>query len=198
MNITAPLTALGLALLLPATAEQSVIFNGKPDGWKMAGPGKFEINGETAKAQGGMGLWWYEKKQFKNFTVKLEFKWDDPKWNSGVFVRFPDPGNDPWVAVKQAYELQVSGDKPGKNSTGSIYDIQSAARLPKIKNGDWNTYEITCAGPWIAATINGTLVNIFRCEKGRGDVQGYIGIQNHDDGSPVEYRNIIIQPLTTE
>ena len=193
MNITAPLTALGLALLLPATAEQSVIFNGKPDGWKMAGPGKFDITGDTAKAQGGMGLWWYEKKQFKNFTVKLEFKWKDPKWNSGVFVRFPDPGNDPWVAVKQAYELQVNGDKPGKNSTGSIYDIQSAARLPEIKNGDWNTYEITCAGPWIAATVNGTLVNIFRCEKGRGDVQGYIGIQNHDDGSPVEYRNITVE-----
>ncbi|MDA0767739.1 MAG: DUF1080 domain-containing protein [Verrucomicrobia bacterium] len=197
MNMTAPFAALtlGLTLLLPASAsaEESVLFNGKTDGWKMAGPGSFEINGDTAKAKGGMGLWWYEKKQFQNFTLTLQFKWDDPKWNAGVFVRFPDPANDPWVAVKQGYELQVSGDTPGKNSTGAIYDIQAAVRLPDIKKGDWNTYQITCAGPWIASSVNGQLVNIYRCQEGRGDVQGYIGIQNHDDGSPVEFRNIRIE-----
>ena len=161
--------------------------------WKMAGPGSFENAEGTATARGGMGLWWFSEKELRNFTVELEFKWDDPKWNSGIFVRFPDPGNDPWVAVRQGYELQVCGTKVTNKHSGAVYDIQAPALLPEIKNGEWNRYKITCAGPWIAAFINGTLVNVFRCQPGRGDEKGYFGLQNHDDGSPVAFRNVTLK-----
>jgi hypothetical protein len=40
--------------------------------------------------------------------------------------------------------------------------------------------------------INGTLVNVFRGERSRS---GHIGIQNHDDESRVQFRNIRVVEL---
>ena len=88
----------------------------------MAGPGSFEIADGVATAKGGMGLWWHET-ELQNFSLKLQFKLDDPKHNSGVFIRFPDPKNDPWVAVKQGYEIQIAGNEVAKNQTGSVYEL---------------------------------------------------------------------------
>ena len=69
-------------------------------GWKQAGPGGFKIEDGVMIAHGGMGLFWHEK-ELGDFTLKLEWKWNNPASNSGVFVRFPNPGGDPWVAVRQ-------------------------------------------------------------------------------------------------
>src|SRR5687768_4638157 len=80
-----------------------VLFDGKDTkGWKMAGPGKFELVDGTLVSSGGMGLFWYDK-EFTDCIVSLEYKVNNDQCNSGVFVRFPDPGNDPWVAVKQGH-----------------------------------------------------------------------------------------------
>lgn len=179
--------------ILPLQAK-TVLFdeNGKTEGWKMAGPGSFQITEGIATAKGGMGLWWHET-ELHNFSLKLQFKLDDATENSGVFLRFPDPGDDPWVAVKQGYEIQISGDQTDDKSTGSIYKIQAPSHNP-IKIGEWNDYHIIAANEKIAVLLNGELINIFICEKGRGDVKGHIGIQNHDDESPVQFRNISITP----
>lgn len=171
--------------------SKTVLFNGKTDGWKMAGPGSFNIQDGIATAKGGMGLWWH-KKELHNFSLHLQFKLDDPKQNSGVFLRFPDPGDDPWIAVKQGYEIQISGDQVADNQTGSIYKIQPPVANP-IKIGAWNDYHIIAANEKIAVILNGKLINIFIAKKGRGDVKGHVGIQNHDDKSPVQFRNISIQ-----
>ena len=174
----------------PLSQAETTLFDGKPDGWKMAGPGSFEIADGVATAKGGMGLWWHET-ELQNFSLKLQFKLDDPKHNSGVFIRFPDPKNDPWVAVKQGYEIQIAGNEVAKNQTGSVYEIQGPIANP-VKIGEWNDYQIIGANEKIAIILNGKLINIFVTEKGRGDVSGYIGIQNHDDGSPVQFRNITV------
>ena len=47
--------------------------------------------------------------------------------------------NDPGVAEKQGYELQICGDKLGEKTPGSVYDLQPASRLPEVKTGEWNT-----------------------------------------------------------
>ncbi|MGJ8695949.1 MAG: family 16 glycoside hydrolase [Verrucomicrobiaceae bacterium] len=179
---------LGLA---PLTQAKTVLFNGNPDGWKMAGPGSFGIADGVATAKGGMGLWWHET-ELHNFSLHLQFKLDDPKQNSGVFLRFPDPGNDPWVAVKEGYEIQIAGDQVANNQTGSVYEIQAPIANP-VKIGEWNDYHIIAANEKIAILLNGKLINIFITQPGRGDVKGFVGIQNHDDGSPVQFRNISVE-----
>ena len=59
------------------------------------------------QSEGGMGLLWYSEKIYKNFTLKLEWKVSDESDNSGVFVRFPDPDNNPNNAVREGYEIQI-------------------------------------------------------------------------------------------
>ncbi len=172
----------------PVAFAQTILFDGKDEGWKMAGPGSFEIEDGTATAKGGMGLWWHEM-ELNNFSLNLQFKIDDEKQNSGVFIRFPDPADDPWVAVKQGYEIQISGKGVTDHTTGSIYKIQAPVANP-LKIGEWNDYQIVAANEKIAIILNGELINIFVAEKGRGDVKGHIGIQNHDDESPVQFREI--------
>ncbi|MDD9207254.1 DUF1080 domain-containing protein, partial [Georgenia sp. 10Sc9-8] len=76
------------------------------DAWNMAGPGSFELQQDcSALTVGGMGLLWYPE-EFESYSLKMDWMMagDD---NSGVFVGFPDPGNDPWIAVNQGYEIQI-------------------------------------------------------------------------------------------
>src|SRR6476661_5377406 len=120
--------ALALSLILVAgtarAADEVQLFNGKDlTGWKHAGPGQFDVADGELHTNAGMGLLWYTTEMPDKFTLKLEFKTSRKEDNSGVFVRFPDPGNDPWVAVKEGYEIQICDTEKGKQ-TGSIYNFQ--------------------------------------------------------------------------
>ena len=184
-------------LLSPLSAKES--YNVLPEAasdWKMAGPGSFEQKNGVSTAKGGMGLWWYGKKEFTNACFTVEFLAPEDADNSGVFVRFPNPGNDPWVAVKKGYEIQICGNEAHKNKTGAIYDIQPAID-PGMKVGEWNRYDIITVGDQIAIILNGKLINIYECQEGRGDVSGYFGLQNHDDGSPVQFRGVKVRELAS-
>jgi hypothetical protein len=77
------------------------LFDGETlNGWKIAGKGSFAIlkKENVLQIQEGMGLLWYHKRKFKDFILELEWKVSSKGENSGVFVRFPNPGNDPYVA----------------------------------------------------------------------------------------------------
>jgi 3-keto-disaccharide hydrolase len=160
--------------------------------WRMAGPGEFVVEGDTLYAQGGMGLYWYAEREFKDFTLELEWKVTDASNNSGVFVRFPDPGNDPWIAVNQGYELQICDTADDKHNTGSVYSFQGPSAVPTKPVGEWNRYTITVVGQLYTISVNGQKVNQYTGDR---TLKGYIGLQNHDDGSPVRYRNIRVRAL---
>ena len=64
-----------------------------------------------------MGLLWYTENKYKNFMLKLEWKVSDAGDNSGVFVRFPDPDDNPNIAVRESYEIQI--DDKATNSIPS-------------------------------------------------------------------------------
>ncbi len=161
-------------------------------GWRMAGPGEFVIEGKTAYAQGGMGLWWYSGRDYENFSLRLQWQVTDASNNSGVFVRFPDPGDDPWIAVNEGYEIQICDTAQDKHNTGSVYNFQGPSSVPTRPVGEWNDYEITVVGQSYTIRVNGTVVNQFEGER---SARGYVGLQNHDDVSAVRYRNIRIKEL---
>jgi len=158
-------------------------------GWKMAGPGAFVVDGDNIKATGGMGLLWYAEKDFVDFTLELEWMVEEKEDNAGVFVRFPDPGDDPWIAVNQGYELQICDTAADKHNTGSIYSFQGPTSIPTKAVGEWNHYSITVIGQEYALKVNGELVNTYT---GARTERGYIGLQNHADVDPVHFRNIRI------
>ena len=143
-----------------------------------------------------MGLWWFTNRTFTNFVLRGEWMQEGPDSDSGVFVRFPDPGNDPWVAVKQGHEMEIGDPKPPKpaGGTGAIYPFHGPVEVPVKPFGEWNRYELTCAGLNYSVRLNGRLVNTWTDDQKR-PLAGYIGLQNYPYPQAVRHRNVRIKEL---
>lgn len=170
------------------------IFDGKTlNGWKMAGEGRFVIIESDAALQSdkGGGLLWYSEKQYKDFILKLDWKISDEGDNSGVFVRFPDPDDNPNIAVREGYEVQIDNRAGNRiHQTGAIYDFAAPSKIVSKPPGQWNTMEIQTLGQSYTVIINGQKVTEFT---GSRTTEGHIGLQAHDDKSKVSFRNIMIK-----
>jgi type 1 glutamine amidotransferase len=170
----------------------TTLFNGRDlDGWAQAGPGRFAVEGGEIVTHGGMGLLWYSRRKFRDFALELEWKVARKEDNSGVFVRFPLPVT-PWTAVEKGYEVQICDSAPAKQGTGSIYSFQAAAKIPTKPVGEWNRYRIEARGQDYVVFVNGEKVNEYRGERG---LEGYVGLQNHDDASRVRFRSLRVTEL---
>ncbi|MFF3686039.1 ThuA domain-containing protein [Streptomyces sp. NPDC002187] len=175
------------------------IFNGKTlEGWKQAGPGTFDVVDGELRSQGGMGMLWYQAKELKAYSLKLDWKMagDD---NSGVFVGFP-ASDDPWSAVNNGYEVQIDATDAADRTTGAVYGFKSAnikARDQVLRPpGQWNSYEIRVQGERLQVFLNGVKINDFtNTDPDRSLKDGYIGIQNHGAADQVSFRDIQLKEL---
>jgi hypothetical protein len=96
--------AVALLAGVSSASDWQPLFNGKDlSGWTMAGPGRFVVENGMLKTEGGMGLLWYNGRPFGNTTIRVVFKTDSPKSNSGVFIRLPEKPRDPWYGVHNGY-----------------------------------------------------------------------------------------------
>lgn len=127
-NVNVDVLSIGdqLDICTPTPAEPGFtsLFDGtlaSLDSWRMAGPGSFgRVDDCSIRGEGGLGLLWFTEQQFTSpYTLSLDWKLvkDD---NGGVFVGFPNPGNDPWVAVNQGYEIQVDATDAADRTTGAV------------------------------------------------------------------------------
>jgi len=185
-----PPSAPGETGFVPLIAENST------RGWAQAGPGNFTVTNGVATARDGMGLWWFTNRMFTNFVLRGEFIQEQPAADSGIFVRFPNPGNDPWVAVNQGHEMEI-GDEKAENPTwwtGAIYPFSPPVAGFVKPAGQWNAYEIVCTGHNYSVRLNGRMVNTWTDPKQRS-AAGYLGLQNYNDGKTVRYRNLRIKEL---
>ncbi|MBZ6114683.1 MULTISPECIES: ThuA domain-containing protein [Streptomyces] len=175
------------------------IFNGQTlEGWKQAGPGKFNVKDGTLETEGGMGLLWYQAKELKSYSLKLDWKMQGDD-NSGVFVGFP-ASEDPWSAVDKGYEIQIDATDEPDRTTGSIYTFKAAntkARDQVLRPpGQWNSYEIKVRGERLQVFLNGVKINDFtNKDPERSLTDGYIGLQNHGADDQVSFRNIQLKEL---
>jgi hypothetical protein len=192
---------------LPAAEDGfSRLWDGKTiTGWSQSGPGGFEVVNDGAEgcrleSRGGLGLFWYSARTYADYVVKLQWKTTRATDNSGLFVRFPNPGTDPFVAVDRGYELQiregVTGDGEDQK-TGSIYNTKREIARAAKPVGQWNDYEISVVGHPARITIklNGTLVQDFTSSDWARAKPGYVGLQNHGSTDFVSFRDIRIKDL---
>src|SRR4051794_22428368 len=194
------------------SAEPRHLFNGKDmTGWEMVGPGRFVIEDGMLKTEGGMGLLYYTKQRFGNQTIRAVFKTASPKANSGVYIRMAELPPDPWYGVHNGFEVQIDSGGDEWHRTGAIYSLSRSTKLAQKPQGEWNVMEIELAGPITRVKLNGELVNEFdpktpvperkqHYEPTRGPRPdyGYIGLQNHDAGSVVYFKEIsVIDPDKT-
>ncbi|WP_405574022.1 ThuA domain-containing protein [Streptomyces sp. NBC_01167] len=182
----------------PQTGYRS-IFNGKTlEGWKQAGPGKFTVVDGEMRTEGGMGMAWYQAKELKSYSLKLDWKLDGDD-NSGVFVGFP-ASDDPWSAVNNGYEVQIDATDAADRTTGAVYGFKSAdikARDRVLRPpGQWNSYEIKVQGERLQVFLNGVKINDYtNTDPARSLKDGYIGLQNHGAGDQASFRNIQLREL---
>jgi Domain of Unknown Function (DUF1080) len=179
--------------------EFTYLFDGQSiDGWSMAGTGNFVLieYDKSLQSQGGMGLLWYTKKKYKDFVLKVDWKVSRRNDNSGVFVRFSNPDNDPMIAVNTGYEIQIDDtampDGNPLHKTGAIYNFAAPLNAAVTKPvGQWNTFEIEVTAQKYIVMLNGEIV--IPQFTGNKNTEGYIGIQNHDTDSHVSFKNIRIR-----
>jgi hypothetical protein len=169
-------------------------------GWNHYGPGYFELDPETGvlKSHGGMGLMWYAAKEYGDFVLELEFMASDVRTNSGIFLRVPGvPTSDDYIY--HSFEVQINDAGEGIHQTGACYDAEAPTELASNPPGEWNHFKITFVGDQIVVELNGVCVVDWEAEP-RGKVadfapRGFIGLQNHDDESPVYFRRIYVKEL---
>ena len=177
-------------------------YNGRYNkgGWNHYGPGYFELDPSTGilTSHGGMGLFWYSVQDYSDFVLELDFMCSAAETNSGVFVRVPGvPTSDDYIY--HSFEIQIYDAGEGINQTGAAYDAEAPTHLASNPPGEWNHFKITFVGGHLAVELNGEAILDWDAE-GRGKVEdfaprGYIGLQNHDDQSPVYFRNIYLKDL---
>ena len=180
----------------PGGAEVVLFEGGSPRGWSQAGPGHFELRDGVLRTHGGMGLLWFSGRTFTDFELDLDWRTSDRSDNSGVFVRFPDPGRDPWVAVERGYEIQINDD-PARDpqTTAAVYGAQAPAGSASRPSGEWNHFRIRAVGREYTVWLNDVLVNHFVSADQRRGIEGHVGLQNHDADSVVDFRAIRVEPL---
>jgi hypothetical protein len=173
-------------------------------GWRMAGPGGFRWSGagNALESFGGSGLFWYVDEVFDDFVLRVEWRLTRPEDNSGVFLRCPPLEDDPQPATERGYEVQIDdrGLDPDTGHfgsalhlTGAIYRLAPATSRVSRPVGEWNAFEVTAHGPEIVVRLNGT--EISRLERASREPCGHIGLQNHHEGSAVQFRGLEIMRL---
>jgi hypothetical protein len=116
----------------------------------------------------------------------------------------------PWFAVHRGYEIQIMDDNDKWHRTGAIYSLAAASAVSQKAPGEWKTMIITLAGTRIFVDVDGQRVTSF--DPARSNVPGerkwfepkrvperpevgYLGLQNHDPGDVVWFREISVRPL---
>ena len=172
-------------------------------GWRMAGPGGFHrLSNGILESYGGPGIFWYAHEMFEDFVLSVAWRITHPDDNSGVFLRVPPLSESPQPAIDRGYEVQIDdrGLDPKRNVfgsafhlTGAIYPLAPAVRRCSRAAGEWNLFEITARGATLAVKLNGQEVSILA--NASREPRGHIGLQNHRDGSAVQFRDLHVMPL---
>jgi len=199
-----------LALLVScdSTPEGRALFNGEDlTGWRHVGPGEFVVEDRALKTVGGMGLLVYDLEPIGDAVLEVVYKPEEGSSNSGVFIRIPEPPQDPWYAVHHGYEVQIADEADEFHRTGAIYSLSQAEEFPPSEDG-WNTMEIAIDGQETRVSVNGKVVNTFQGDqpvpereiyyepqRGPRPDSGYIGLQNHDEDSTVWFREVRVRPI---
>jgi 3-keto-disaccharide hydrolase len=201
MKITA--TAICATILLAAcawtAAAQTAPVPGK-DGWISMFDGKTltgwkaNENPESWKAVDGAivgdgersHLFWMER-ECENCEFRAEVKLNH-SGNSGMYVRAAfGPG------FPKGYETQVENTSPDPQKTGSLYGICKVTEQ-LVQDDTWWTQDVTIKGNHVTVKINGKTVTDCDDPQARY-TKGYLVLQQHNKGSVVMYRNLMMRPL---
>ncbi len=202
---------LPLPLTLPAQTWRP-LFNGKDlHGWQMIrtqGRDTFAVEEGAMRTTGAKGMIWYTREKIGNAVLRIVYKMSNPKGNSGVFIRIPDPPKTEGDAIHRGIEVQIDDNDDDWHCTGTLYSITKALARPYKPAGEWNTMEITLSSLRTVVHLNGVLVTDYdgfaeapprkhpwEPQRGPRPESGYIGLQAHDERAVIYFKEVSVRPL---
>ncbi len=166
----------------------TALFNGKDlSGWKIVNDGQFVGEEGVIKLNRGGG-WLCSDEEYDDFVLLVEVRWLEERQDSGFFLRAGREGKN-WPDRK--YEVQCENSERVAHIFGAKCerDAKKAEGLLK-PTGEWNAYEIHCAGTCCDVKLNGEPVS---SATGLTHAKGYLGIQG--ESGVLEFRNFFIRRL---
>jgi 3-keto-disaccharide hydrolase len=186
------------------------LFNGKDlEGWAVAGgsaKSSFYVEDAAIRTGSGTGMLWYTREKIGNATIRVIFKMSSAEGNSGVFIRIPSEPPNESFAIHHGIEVQIDDRQDDWHCTGVLYSFTKALSRPSKPAGEWNTLDITLAGPRTIVKLNSALVTdydgispvparAFPWEPQRGPRpdSGYVALQHHDNNAVLYFREISLR-----
>ncbi|MDP7290591.1 MAG: DUF1080 domain-containing protein [Verrucomicrobiota bacterium] len=181
--------------------KSGALFNGANlDNWVIENDGQFSVQDGVLKINRGTG-WLRSAGVFSDFTLVMEFRFLEAEANSGIFVRTgPSSHDDENGWPNNGYQVQCMDTITGRAPLATMipygappFEHQSdLAALAKAYKplGEWQTYEITCAGETLEVKLNGKRITTATSIMNR---QGHIGIQA--EHGLLEFRKIDLKPM---
>ena len=171
-------------------------------GWDHAGSGSFQRvidDGAPAlQAQGSGGILWYNAREFGDYELEVSYEHNGVSDNGGIFLRFPNPGEDRSVA-NEGYQVAILDRVDDVSTrTGSVLGFATAQKLNAKPVGEgYNRFRIRFVGTRIEVYLNEDVqanadpVAVY--ENADRATQGFIGIENN--GASIRYKDIRIREL---
>ncbi len=171
-----------------------------PPGGKIEQPSPWSIDPATGvlvcagETSGHEWLRW--DRPLDDAIVHVEWRFvpvegDNPRYNSGVFVRNSADGAI-WHQAQTGGGRggYLFGDSPVQGERQRV-NLSKEVEDGRVKPaGEWNTYEITCRGDQITLWVNGANTCTWsHCEA----TDGYFGLEA--EGYRIEFRNVKVKPL---
>ena len=202
-SLTVLCCAVALLSVLSGCSQRTALIRQNLDGWVPvlatadANPADvWSIQDGVLRCEGKPNGYLRTAKDYSNYKLHLEWRWTEKPTNSGVLLHIS--GEDKvWPACIEAQLMyQNAGDFYAIGGPRFKELAQDSTHLAKrhpmneTKPGEWNRYDIICDDHTITLYVNGLLQNEAT---GTSVNSGKIGLQS--EGSPIEFRNIYIQPI---
>jgi len=168
------------------------MFDGKTlEGWKAAdNPESWSAKDGMIVGDGERSHLFYMLHECKNCEFKAEVRINHGG-NSGMYFRAKfEPG---WP---HGYEAQVNNTHEDWRRTGSLYGF-SDIKEQLIPDDTWWTQQVIANGNHIIIKVNGKVVVDYVDEKNTYQ-KGLLALQQHNKGSVVEFRNLMMRPLPAQ
>lgn len=161
------------------------LFDGKTlSGWTAPDPGDWTMENGVLTGRGKTSHL-FSPNTYTNLEFKAEVKLNH-RGNSGMYFRAAYGRGWP-----KGYEAQVENTSPDPQKTGSLYNIKRNLQQ-LVPDDTWWTQHIVAIGNRIIIKVNDQIVVDCTDDKYKS---GYLALQQHDPGSVVQYRNVMVKRL---
>jgi hypothetical protein len=166
------------------------LFDGKTlSGWTAPNPGHWEMKDGVLTGQGPTSHL-YSPFVYTNLEFRAEVKLNH-SGNSGMYIRAALGKGWP-----HGYEAQVENTSPDPQRTGSLYNFHKVGEQ-LVPDDTWWYQHVIAIGNRIIIKVNDKIVTDFIDEKNTYQ-SGHLALQQHNDGSIVEFRHVIAKRLPND